>query len=173
MCQDHWLFMLRNCRAHPSKASSAHKGRSREGAEGEEQREKGLAVCQGVPDGRQAGWGTGKPGCLTPTGAGQAAAACARRAQSTSDSSCVCWPSVRQILGSPSELGWKQGGPCGAPLSQNSSSLLSCVGNGSAPLYSRLPVLKGFFQGQHGHEDVARSCGRTWMVNCAQKTRLS
>lgn len=84
--------------------------------------------------GRPAG-AIAEPGCLTPRSSGQMAAACAQYAQNTLDLSCMCGPSVKQMLSSPSELRWKHEGPCRAQLSLESGCLLNWVRKDSVPLW--------------------------------------
>lgn len=84
--------------------------------------------------GRPAG-AIAEPGCLTPRSPGQMAAARARYSENTLDLSCMCKPSVKQMLSSPSELRWKYEGPYRAQLSLESGSLLNWVRKDSVPLW--------------------------------------
>ena len=111
--------------------------------------------------GRPAG-AIAEPGCLTPRSPGQMAATCAQYAQNTLDLSCMCRPSVKQMLSSPREPRQKYEGPCRAQLSLERGSLLNWVREDSpsvvAILYFtiRLPTLKTF-QWQHDHENIIHS----------------
>lgn len=75
------------------------------------------------------------PGCLTPRSPGQMVAACAQYVQNTLDLSCMCRPSVKQRLSSPSELRWKPEGPGRAQLTLVSGSLLIWVRQNSVLLW--------------------------------------
>lgn len=94
--------------------------------EGKEGKESGCVSGSFQMAGRPAG-AIAEPGSLTPRSPGQTVAAYAQYAQNTLDLSCMCRPSVKQMLSSPGELRWKCEGPCRAQLSLGSSSLLNWV----------------------------------------------
>lgn len=100
-----------------------------------EKKESSLSAYQGVSRWQASQLGAiAEPGCLTPRSPGQMTVACAQYTQNTLDLSCMCRPSVKQMLSSPSELRWKHEGPCRAQLSLESGCLLKWMRRDAIPL---------------------------------------